>query len=236
MSRAKILDLTLRVCLLTTLIFTIITPSFSQEKNFTNLLEFKYGFQMPLADMKDRFGNSSSIGVSFQNVRMKKKIMIGAEGMFMFGNAVREDVLIGLRSFDGSIVDREGLPADVNLKERGFYIGLNTGKIFPTGKAENNLTGIRTQIGAGLFQHKIRVQDNFESVPALKKENLKGFDRLTNGPSVHLGVGFQYDNPKNNFHFHVMGDLYAARTQSRRSFDNPTGGYLSEKRTDILAG
>ena len=51
-----------------------------------------------------------------------------------------------------------------------------------------------------------------------------------------MAVGYQYDNPKNNFHFHLMGDLIGARTESRRDFDNATGGYLSDKRTDILAG
>jgi len=186
--------------------------------------------------MHDRFGANNTIGLSFENVGMAKKVLIGVEATFIFGSSVKEDVLAGLRTFDGSIIGIDGLPGDVNLKERGFYVGLNAGKIFPTGKKENNLTGIRAQIGAGLLQHKIRVQDNFRSIVALERKNLKGYDRLSNGPAIHLALGYQYDNPKNNFHFHLMGDLIAARTESRRDFDNATGGYLSDKRTDILAG
>lgn len=236
MSRTKILDLTLRLSLTSALIFIMITPSLSQEKNFTNLLEFRYGFHFPLADMKDRFGSNSDIGVSFENVNSSQKVFFGADATFFFGNVVREDVLAGLRTFDGSIIGIDGYPGDVNLKERGFYLGLNTGKIFPTGKEEKNLTGFRAQLGAGLLQHKIRVQDNFKSIVALEKRNLKGYDRLTNGPAIHFAAGFHYQHPKNNFHFNIMSDLYAARTRSRRDFDNPTGGYLSERRTDILAG
>lgn len=236
MNCAKILVLTLRLSLTSALIFIIITSSWSQEKKSTNLLEFRYGFHVPLADMKDRFGSNSDIGVSFENVNYGQKVFFGADASFFFGNVVKEDVLAGLRTFDGSIIGIDGYPGDVNLKERGFYAGVNAGKIFSTGKDEKNLTGFRTQIGVGLLQHKIRVQDNFKSIVALEKKNLKGYDRLTNGPAIHLAAGFHFQHPKNNFHFNIMGDIYGARTRSRRDFDNSTGGYLSQKRTDILAG
>lgn len=200
------------------------------------LLEFNYGFQLPLADLKDRFGANSAFGIGLEKVWFKNNIFAGADGMFFFGSTVKEDVVAGLRVFDGSIVGINGNPGDVGLKERGYYIGLNTGKVFSLGNKENNLTGIRMQIGAGFMQHKIRVQDNFRSIVALSKENLKGYDRLTNGPAVHLALGFQYQNPLNNFHFHIMGDVYGASTKSRRDFDYLTGGYLDEQRTDLLVG
>jgi hypothetical protein len=154
----------------------------------------------------------------------------------MFGNTVKEDVVANLRSFDGNIIGIDGQAGDVNLKERGFYLGINACKIIKTTKVVNNLTGIRTQIGAGLLQHKIRVQENSNTIPALDNEYLKNYDRLSNGPAIHLAIGYQYENPKNNFHFNIMGDLYGARTASRRDFDSLEGGYLSKKRNDILAG
>jgi hypothetical protein len=236
MSRAKILELACKVLLTTVLIYTVIAPAYSQERNNVKLLEFRYGFHWPAGDLKDRFGAFNDFGVNLEVVGLKNKLFIGADGSFLFGNTVKEDVLEGLRTFDGTVIGFDGSPADINLKARGFYIGVNTGKIFPMSKNENNLTGIRAQIGAGLLQHKIRVQDNLKSVIALRKDNLQGYDRLTNGPAVHLALGFQYQNPKSNFHFSIMGDVYGAQTKSRRDFDNLTGGYLSEKRTDLLAG
>lgn len=208
----------------------------AQKSSAVNLLEFKYGFHMPSGDLQDRFGSNSDIGISLQSVLTKSKVFFGVEGFYMFGNTVKEDVLYDLRTFDGSIIGIDGGPGDINLKERGYYIGLNAGKIFSTTSHENKLTGVRVQIGAGLMQHKIRVQDNTETVVALEKQYLHGYDRLTNGPAVHLGVGYQYQSPANNFHFHLMADFYGARTASRRDLDFATGQYLSGTRTDILAG
>ncbi|MEP6796407.1 MAG: hypothetical protein ABJB16_18910 [Saprospiraceae bacterium] len=214
----------------------IITTTYSQSGNSVKLLEFKYGFQVPMADMNTRFGGSNDLGVSLQFASLTHTSFIGAEGIFFFGSIVKEDVLAHLRTFDGSILGLLGQAGDVSLRERGFYLGLDAGKIFKTTKVENNLTGFRAQIGAGLLQHKIRIQDNSNNVPALNHNYIKGYDRLTNGPALHLSLGYQYENPNNNFHFNLMGDIYGSRTASKRDYDNLTGGYLDNKRTDILAG
>lgn len=228
----KILELTWRVWLTTVLIFTWIGHSIGQENGTGSLLEFKYGIHFPFADMKDRFGVNSTLGAGFERF-IGNKIYAGIDGSFYFGSNVNEDVLEGIRSFDGSIIGISGFPGNVGLKERGYYLGVNTGKIF--GKAAS-LTGIRVQIGAGFLQHKIRVQVNQGDLEVLEGDKVKGYDRLTNGPAIHIAAGYQYQNPKNNLHFNITGDLFTAFTKSRRSFDNLTGGYLSGNRTDILAG
>jgi len=236
MSSAKILELGFKGFL--TIIPLILAVNFCSGQEITSekLIEFKFGFQAPLADMETRFGGSNVIGFGLQNANLHSTFLYGIDGFFIFGNTVKEDVLQNLRSFDGNIVGIDGHPADVNLKERGFYFGLNAGKIFKITKEKNNLTGIRTQIGVGLLQHKIRVQENSNTIVALNKEYLNEFDRLSNGPSIHLAAGFQYDNPKNNFHFNIMGNLIGATTKSRRDYDHVTGGYIDTKRTDIQAG
>ena len=89
---------------------------------------------------------------------------------------------------------------------------------------------------ADLLQHKIRVQDNAENIVALEKKYLQGYDRLTNGPAIHLGLGYQYQSPTNNFHFHIMGDLYGARQPSRRDLDYATGNILIRKGLNYLVG
>jgi hypothetical protein len=208
----------------------------AQKGNTVNLLEFKYGFHVPAGDLNSRFGSNSDIGLSIQSVSLAKKYFFGIEGIYMFGNDVKEDVLAQLRTFDGSIIGIDGGAGDINLKERGFYVGVNAVKIIPTTANSKKLTGIRIQVGGGLLQHKIRVQDNSENIVPLEKKYLQGYDRLTNGPAVHLGLGYQYQSPTNNFQFHVMGDLYGASTSSRRDLDYATGGYLDQKRTDILGG
>lgn len=208
----------------------------AQKGKSVNLLEFKYGVHFPGGDLGNRFGTNNDIGISLQSVRMGSKIFFGLEGYYLFGNMVKEDVLYRLRTYDGSILGVDGLPGDINLKERGSYIGINGGKIIPTTKFENKLTGIRLQAGIGLLQHKIRVQDNSQTVIALRDEYLPGYDRLTNGAALHLGVGYQYQSPTNNFQFHIMADLYGAQTASRRDFDYAEGAYLEGTRMDWLSG
>ncbi len=236
MSPAKILEFTLWKLSLLLLVCCSTDLVTAQESSSRTLLEFKYGYHLPLADMQDRFGSNNTIGISMSRVNLKSTLFAGVEGSFFFGSTVKEDVLMNIRAFDGSILGKNGAPGDVNLKERGFYTGLFVGKVIKLTTAEKDLTGIRLQAGGGLLQHKIRVQDNSRNVIAIQKDKLSGYDRLTNGPGVHLAAGFQYQNPKYNFQFSLMGDLYGARTASRRDFDNVTGGYLDSKRTDILTG
>jgi hypothetical protein len=236
MRGAKILELRFWGGLTLLLLLLWSTESKCQKGNAVNLLEFKYGFHLPAGDLQDRFGSNSDIGMSIQSVSLAKKYFFGIEGMYLFGNNVNEDVLTQLRAYDGIIIGIDGGAGDINLKERGFYIGLNAGKIIPTSGNPKKLTGVRIQIGGGLLQHKIRVQDNTENIVPLEKKYLQGYDRLSNGPAVHLGLGYQYQSPTNNFQFHVMGDLYGASTSSRRNLDYATGTYLDQQRTDILGG
>jgi hypothetical protein len=236
MRSIKILEIRFlgRLALLGMLLWSV--ESYSQKGKAVNLLEFKYGIHFPSGDLKDRFGTNNDFGISLQRVSVEKKIFFGVEGIYIFGNTVKEDVLVQLRSYDGAVISLDGDAGDINLKERGYYIGLNAGKIFSTSSHKNKLTGIRAQIGGGFLQHKIRVQDNGENVVALEQRYLQGYDRLSNGPAVHLGLGYQYQSPTNNFHFHIMADLYGAQTESRRDLDYATGQYLSGKRTEILGG
>lgn len=208
----------------------------AQKGDAVNIIEFHYGYSFPMADMATRFGSASSIGFSAESVRINNKIFFGFDGMYLFGNTVKEDVLANLRSYNGSIITINGGPGDINLKERGFYFGINAGKIFSTTSHLNKITGIRTQLGIGYLQHKVRVQDNGRNVVALEPDYLPGYDRLTSGPAVHLGLGYHYQHPKQNFHFSIMADFYGAQTQVRRDLDYATGGALTDKRTDIMVG
>lgn len=231
----KILENTFRTFLLASLIFLTFMLHAQAPKN-TKLLDFRYGFQAPAGDMQDRFGGSNILGAGIESINQKTKLFYGIEGGFFFGNTVKEDVLTQLRSYDGNIIGINGETGDVNLKERGFYMGVHAGKIFSTTDKKSSFTGIRTQLGFGLLQHKIRVQDNLKNIVPLNKEYLQGYDRLTNGPAFHLAIGYQYDSPYNNFHFKIMGDMMAGQTQSRRDLDYATGTYLSHVRSDVLFG
>lgn len=208
----------------------------AQAPQSYRLLRFQYMFQWPMADLQDRFGANNSFGGALEHVNLNNGWFLGGQGTYIFGNNVKEDVISHLRVFDGTVIGIDGLPGDVNLKQRGYTVGLYTGKVFSSSKSDSKQKGIRTEIGLGLLQHKIRVQDNFSTVVALEPDYLKGYDRMTNGLYTAIAAGYQYHNPLNNVHFQLMGELIAARTGSRRSFDHATGGPITAKRWDLLAG
>ena len=236
MNIPKILQTGFSACWL--YLFTLLLPTLStaQTASSYRLLEFKYGFLAPAGDLEKRFGISNDIGISLEHVGLEKKVIIGLEGYYIFGTTVKEDVLEELRTYEGSIIGLDGGPGDIVLKQRGFYIGAHAGKLFHTGKYESKLTGIRILAGGGLLQHKIRIQDNLNTVVALEKKYQLGYDRLTNGPAIHLGAGYHYQSPTGNFQFNIMGDLFAAFTKSRRDIDYLTGTYNDETRTDLAGG
>ena len=177
--RAKILEIRLGALLLL-LVALSGQGVTAQSVNAVKLLDFKYGIQVPAGDMLDRFGVSNSVGLGLEIASLKAKTFAGISGHYFFGNTVKEDVLTQLRSEDGNIIGIDQQLGDVHLKERGYYAGAHVGKIFKTTKHNHTLTGIRTQIGLGLLQHKIRVQDNFKTIGPLEKKYLPGYDRLTN--------------------------------------------------------
>jgi hypothetical protein len=233
--RAKIRELSLRL-LGVMLILTAGQSIVAQPISSVKLLDFKYGLQLPAADLRERFGGSNSLGLGLEITSNKNKLFAGIGGHYFFGNTVKEDVLVNLRAGDGNIIGLDQQLGSVHLKMRGFYAGGHIGKVFSTGKHEFTLTGIRAQLGFGLLQHKIRVQDNYKTIAPLNKEYLQGYDRLTNGPALQVGLGYQYDDPINNWHIKIMGEMIAAKTKSRRDFDYATGGPLTDNRTDIMYG
>lgn len=236
MRTVKILELRFWSGLVLLVMLLFSSPLMAQKGGAINILEFRYGYTFSGADMADRFGSNSTIGISVESVRLKSKIFFGFDGMYLFGSKVKEDVLANIRTYDGTVIDVNGAPGDISLKERGFYIGLNAGKIFSTSKYKHKLTGFRTQVGIGYLQHKVRIQDNARSVVALEKDYQPGYDRLSGGPAVHLGLGYHYQHPQQNFHFSIMADFYGAQTKAKRDLDYATGGPLTGTRTDIIAG
>jgi len=225
-----------RVWLLAALLATTGGPASAQEPTGYRLLRFQYGVQAPAGDLAERFGTSNSLGGGIERVSIESGWLAGIQGAYFFGNNVKEDVLAGLRAFDGTVIGLDGFPADVTTKERGYYLGVFSGKIFHFKQAAHPLTGIRTEAGVSFLQHKVRIEDNYNSVPALDNVHLPGYDRLTNGVGFTVAAGYQYHHPVNNVHFQLMAEVTGAPTRSRRDFDYASGERLAGKRFDLLAG
>ncbi|MBK8492769.1 MAG: hypothetical protein IPL49_18270 [Saprospirales bacterium] len=197
--------------------------------------QLSYGFQIPGGDLQERFGANFSIGTGLQ-LFLPSNWMIELEGQFLFGNKVKPDVLAPLRSPEGYIIGNDGGPADVLLRERGLWMGASMGKLIPL-LAGNPRSGLRLSIGAGILQHKIRIQnDPTISVPALRGEYLKGYDRLTNGLALKEFVGYQHFSTHRRINFFVGLEFMQGFTESRRDWNTDELMREEGSRLDLLYG
>jgi len=220
--------------------FLLPSFSFAQRKLKLNegnaiLANFSYGYQFPLADLKDRFGNSGVLHIGSEYWTADNWI-IGVESSFLFGNIVKEDILANLRTAEGFIIANDRTVADVQLRERGIYVGGVVGKLFSLSEA-NERAGIKVTLGAGILQHKIRIQDEPTKVVApLSGAYRKGYDRLTNGLTLTQFIGYQVLSTNRQVNFTLGVEFVEGFTQNRRSFNFDTRMQDAAMRLDMLLG
>ncbi|MEN0002686.1 MAG: hypothetical protein AAF798_01035 [Bacteroidota bacterium] len=226
--------------LLSIFLFSSVSLLFGQnsQRNLGEgiLLNLAYGYQQPGGDLSERFGYNFNLGGGLEYITSKSNLIFGAEGYFMFGDQVKFDVLDNLRNDEGNIIGNDRFPANLQLRQRGFYIGALVGKLFPISK-KNKRSGIRLTGSIGVLQHQIRIQrDPNRSVPQLLGDYEKGYDRLTNGLALNQFIGYQLLSSNKRINFYIGLEFTQAFTQSRRDFDFDTRMEDNEQRFDMLIG
>jgi len=199
-----------------------------------SIASISYSYKIPGGDLAKRFYPNSSIGGSYL-FKTKKNWFIGADGFFIFRDKIKETgVLDSISTPDGSIIDGNGNYADVRLYERGFYIGLKLGKMFPVWGPNKN-SGIVILCGPGFLQHKIRIENPGNEAPQVDGDYKKGYDRLTNGFALNEFIGYMYLGSRKLINFYAGIDLTQAWTKNRR-FNFDLMDTDNSKRFDILSG
>jgi hypothetical protein len=155
----------------------------------------------------------------------------------LFGGNIKDStsILNGLKTESGQIINSFGEYGTILLSERGFYAGAKFGKILPLFGPNPN-SGIVVNLGVGLLQHQIRIENKDNNTPPVLGDYKKGYDRLTNGLSLRQFIGYQHLDNKNIFNFYIGIEAYQAFTQSRRDFDFDTMQRDDTKRKDFLFG
>jgi len=216
--------------------FLIVNQGLSQSKITYDpaiLVNFTYGFQIPGGDLADDFGNGFSLGSSVEYL-MPNNLIFGVGGGIIFGDKVKNDVISDLRASDGFIIGINRGLADIQLKQRGFNVSAQVGKLFQLTE-KTTRSGIRTTLGLGLLQHKVRIQNDFQAeVPQLNKAYLAGYDQLTNGLSIREFIGYQYLSNDGLVNFTVGFEFLQAFTKNRRSWDFKTNTLKNEPRLDLI--
>ena len=200
--------------------------------NSAILTHLSFAVQLPGGDMGARFGMNGSLGGGAEWISAGN-FVLGVDGHYFFGGNVKEDPLAILRTPEGNIIGNNQLVADIVLRERGFYIGGLVGKLFQIGRQRS---GIRLTLGAGILQHKIRLQDNSNSVVQITGDYAKGYDRLTGGLALSQFIGWQHLSNNRRSNWYIGFALSQGFTQSRRSWDYSEMRKLDERRTDLQFG
>jgi len=217
-----------------------ISNGYSQDerKNLGNLiaLNFQFGAGIPAGDLGDRFGNTFSVGTGMDYITEKNNLIFGWKGDFHFGTEVKENILEGLASEGFIFGNAFSNATELRLTQRGFYVGAHIGKIFSF-SSTNARSGLRVTLGAGLLQHKIRLQqDPSNFVNQISGDYSKGYDRLSNGLALRQFIGYQLlgNNKLVNFNFGL--EFIQGFTQNRRSFNFDEMRADTDKRLDLLIG
>lgn len=153
------------------------------------LVHLGYGFHFPGGDLADRFGNAGTLGGGVDFI-FKNNFFAGIDGHYLYGTNVKEDPLEPIRTDSGFIIGNDLGIASVVLRERGYYLGGQVGKIFTFGGQKR--AGLRVTVGGGWLLHKIRVQDDARSLTQITGDYGKGYDRLTSGIALNEFLGYQF--------------------------------------------
>ncbi len=200
------------------------------------MLQLGYGAHLPGGDLATRFGNSFSPEIGLAYLLENGNWIVGLNWQYYFGSTVKEDVLQGLRTAEGIIIGNDRAPAEIGLRQRGFYLGGQLGKVI-TLSPVNPRSGLRLQFGAGLLQHKIRVQkDPLRAVPQTAGDYAKGYDRLSNGLALQQFIGYHIMSNDGRINFYGGFEFSQAFTRNRRDFDFATLQVDRSERFDALWG
>lgn len=194
-----------------------------------------YSFHIPSGDIGQRFGANHGIGGSLE-FKTKHNWTFGLQYNYLFGGYVKDSTILDhLKDQYGGIINEYGEYGTILLTERGFYLGGSVGKVLPVLNPNPN-SGLKLELGAGLLQHHIHIENKDNNIPAVLGDYRDGYDRLTNGLSLRQFVGYQYFDPNGYYNFFAGFEFYQAFTYNRRSINYDTGLVDDTMKRDFLWG
>ncbi len=201
------------------------------------IIDVHYGFHIPEADLKERFGLSSGAGASFL-YKTSNNLLVGLDLNYEFGGDVKieDSIFANLYTDEGFIIDGDGLYAEVFTYERGWMGMGKFGVVMPLfGPNEN--CGPFLMLGAGYMMHKIRIYNQDMTAPQVKDEYKKGYDRLTGGIAMSQQLGYFFIGNKKSYSFTVSFEIIEAFTKPLRNYQfDLMGPEPQNTRLDILYG
>lgn len=205
----------------------------SNNKGTAILFHLNLGAHIPAADMAKRFGVDQSVGGGLERIS-DNNFIVGIEGHYFFSQKVKEDPLKNIRTPEGDIIGIDQGIASLVLRERGFYIGTNIGKLITFDAVKRS--GLRVTAGAGWLQHWIRLQDDQQTVPLVSGNYKKGYDRLTGGLALNEYIGWQKMSTSRRVNWYIGLEMNQGFTTTMRDYDFAERRKLTGRRLDLRFG
>ena len=182
----------------------------------TIIPNFAYSFQFPGGDVAELYDYNSTIGGGFL-YKSKKNLILSLDVNFIFGNQVKnvDSILRFLLNDDGYLIDGNGLYAQYAVYERGYSINFRAGKVLNVLSANPN-SGLMLMGGFGYLTHRTLYDVQDETVPQLKDDYGKGYDRLTGGLNLNQFIGYFYMGNTRVLNFYTGFEFYQAFTKCLR--------------------
>ncbi len=198
------------------------------------IIDFSYGVQLPFADMAENFIYNFSLGGKVQYI-FPNNLCLGLVGDYQFADQVKKDNVSNLREEEGFLIDRFGQLSDVQLGQRGFFIGASIAYLLPVLKNYKR-SGIEFRFEGGYVQHWIRMEVLGGEVFGLSGDYSKGYDRMTSGLALRQYIGYRHLDKNRLLNFFGGFDFMQAFTKNRRGFNFDTMQADNKNRVDVLIG
>ena len=210
---------------------------YAQKENVPSgalTFDVSYGINQPVGVLAQRFGSASSVGIGVNVFNVARGFRYGINGNYFFGSTVKEDVLAPYRTADGNILSDLNSYADVQLRERGLYLGADIGKLFKFKSNGDYFHGISLNFGAGFLMHQIRIQDDNKNALQLQAPYTTGYDRLTMGAAVEESLAYNYISHDKTVNFFLRLEAIEGLTKNQRGYNFDTRQYDNANHFDVL--
>ncbi len=215
--------------------FSLLAQRNIKEDALIPMFSVSYAYQFPKQDLANRFGSNSNIGAAF-TLKGKKGWLIGIDANYLFGSDIKEgNFMQGIVASNGYLLNEYGEYSNVIFSERGYFVGIKTGKVIHLFANSPN-SGLYITGSVGFIEHKIRIDNQGNNTPQINGDYKKGYDKLTNGLAVKGFVGYMHIGKSQLANFYGGIEYIQSWTQNRRDFNFDSRSAENDARNDNLIG
>ena len=210
------------------------------QKNKDSVIYFPFisislAIQSPQGDLANNFGVNSNIGLSIGWKNKKNQTFELNYNFIHSENVKNTSVLDHLINDQGWIINQYGEENLFLMYHRGGLISLDMGKVYNI-IGPNPNSGIFLKGGIGAMYHKIRIENQENLIPQLKKEYLKYYDRLTVGLLLKQYIGYQNMSNNKLVNFTIGIEAIEGFSRGMRDYQIDLMGPYTENKFDIYLG